>query len=191
MHLRTDGVGRPPLVAGDAEGAGHHAVAAAQAHVAVVDHRPFRGLLQRAHRARRRRRPARGSGGTACGRSGCRASRTTVVQRSAERPSAVRSSAAGRRPRQVVDLLAGDDALLAADALGHVGEDAGLLDHTGSPSFPRAVAHLVAARRGTKCHPSSQTSCVEGKSDAVGELGERDQDQRSAPRSAGGRGTSR
>ena len=54
VHFFTLGQGGFPFIARNAERAGHHAIPAAHAFVGIVNHRPRRGLVQRAHGTNRR-----------------------------------------------------------------------------------------------------------------------------------------
>ena len=51
VHLRIRGTAELPLELGNLEGTGHHAVAAADALVVVIDHRPLWQFGQGPHRA--------------------------------------------------------------------------------------------------------------------------------------------
>ena len=102
--------------------AGHHAVAAAHALVAVIDHRARGWSCAERPPGRPKRRPVPGSGGTACAQTRARGLRQWKSSSCAESPSS-RSQRRGRSGAQMILLLAGDHALAAADALGGVGED--------------------------------------------------------------------
>ena len=136
-----------PVVARNAVRAGHHAVAAAHAFVAVVDHRADVGLDAGRLPGRPRRRPAPGNGGIACAHT--RASdlpRRTSSSR-AERPSSG-SQRRGTSAARWFCFLQASHAFVAADALGGVGKDGSI--HLYATSLCTAVGDFQPCACGSQ-----------------------------------------
>ena len=137
------GDGVLPAVPRDLEGTGDHAVATADADVPIVDDRALGALLERADDAGL---DARGLEAVPA-LPPQEAVPLIVLQTDDGRPAGAREVRDLVQPppgpfrRELVDLLAGLDAFVAADALGHVCQDREVfLSHIGSFSLPRIRA---------------------------------------------------